>query len=73
MLKRREDCKDDETTVLLRALCNTLVPKLVSEDKELFKSLLSGVFPGAKLLPAEEAELQAEIERLCVSVPDFWR
>ena len=57
-LKRREDkerektqkgmdipIEDWEQNILLRSVCNTLIPKLVSEDITLFNSLLKGVFP----------------------------
>ena len=62
---RRGGGPDSEETVVLRAMCNTLVPKLVSADKLLFTELLAGVFPGAGLLPVQAEALKAEIERLC--------
>lgn len=33
-----------------RSACNTVVPKLVSQDYALFASLLNGVFPGCQVL-----------------------
>ena len=77
-LKRKED-KDREITkkdmgmpieqweqnILLRSVCNTLIPKLVSEDITLFNSLLSGVFPDCKIEEVREDELKNKIIELC--------
>jgi dynein heavy chain 1 len=61
-LKRREDAErkithknEDmpieqwEQNILLKSVCDTLIPKLVSEDITLFNSLLIGVFPDCKV------------------------
>ena len=77
-LKRRED-KEREVTkkdidmpieqleqnILLRSVCNTLIPKLVSEDITLFNSLLNGVFPDCKIEEVKEEELRHKIIELC--------
>ena len=77
-LKRKED-KERETTkkdinmpieqweqnILLRSVCNTLIPKLVSEDITLFNSLLSGVFPDCKIEEVKEEQLKNKIIELC--------
>jgi dynein heavy chain 1 len=77
-LKRKED-KERETTkkdsglpieqleqnILLRSVCNTLIPKLVSEDITLFNSLLSGVFPDCKIEEVREDVLKNKIIELC--------
>ena len=77
-LKRKED-KERETTkkdsglpielleqnILLRSVCNTLIPKLVSEDITLFNSLLSGVFPDCKIEEVREDALKNKIIELC--------
>lgn len=47
-----------EKDILLRSICDTMVPKLVAQDVPLLRSLLQGVFPGADLLPVEEAMLE---------------
>eukprot|EP00397_Hematodinium_sp_SG-2012_P000022 GEMP01000022.1.p1 GENE.GEMP01000022.1~~GEMP01000022.1.p1 ORF type:complete len:4594 (-),score=1270.22 GEMP01000022.1:1053-14834(-) len=60
-----EDLETAEETILIRAVCNTLVPKLIAEDKPLLSSLLGGVFPGRDVLAVRFAELQREIENLC--------
>jgi dynein heavy chain 1 len=39
-----------EQNILLRSLCDTLVPKLIAQDIPLLESLLSGVFPGSSLI-----------------------
>ena len=38
-----------EMEVLMRSLCNSIVPKLVSQDVPLFTSLFQSVFPGQQL------------------------
>ena len=71
--KEREITKKDadmpieqwEQNILLRSVCNTLIPKLVSEDITLFNSLLKGVFPDCKIEEVKEDELRAKIVELC--------
>lgn len=36
---------EQEQKIILRSFCDTVVPKLVSEDGPLLKSLIQGVFP----------------------------
>ena len=77
-LKRREDAErkithknEDmpieqwEQNILLKSVCDTLIPKLVSEDITLFNSLLIGVFPDCKVEEVKEDELRSKIEELC--------
>ena len=71
--KEREVTKKDsglpieqlEQNILLRSVCNTLIPKLVSEDIALFNSLLSGVFPDCKIEEVREDALKNKIIELC--------
>ena len=73
-LKRKEDKEREKTekdadipieqweqNILLRSVCNTLIPKLVSEDITLFNSLLKGVFPDCKIEEVKEDKLRAKI------------
>ncbi|GBG31493.1 Dynein heavy chain, cytoplasmic [Hondaea fermentalgiana] len=60
--------QSEEEAILIRSLCDNVVPKLVSEDVALFQTLLAGVFPGADVSPAEARELRAAIRRVC----DAW-
>ena len=54
-LKRSQNKAEDmpleifEQNILLRSLCDTVVPKLVAEDIPLLSNLLLGVFPGADI------------------------
>ena len=77
-LKRREDKEREKTgkgkdidietweqNILLRSVCNTLIPKLVSEDITLFNSLLKGVFPNCVIEEVKEDELKNKIIELC--------
>ena len=54
-----------EQNILLRSVCNTLIPKLVSEDITLFNSLLKGVFPNCVIEEVKEDELKNKIIELC--------
>ena len=61
-----------EQDVMLRSICENIIPKLVAEDIGLFKSLLSDVFPGAEASTIELGQLKAEIIKLtneCNLVP----
>jgi dynein heavy chain 1 len=39
-----------EQSILVKSMCSTLVPKLISEDVGLFSTLLTAVFPDAQVL-----------------------
>lgn len=54
-----------EESLLLKSVCDTVFPKLVSSDLLLIKNLLTGVFPHANLAPIEEKALINEIYRTC--------
>ncbi|KAI4840996.1 dynein heavy chain [Plasmodium brasilianum] len=54
-----------EQTLLLKSVCDTVYPKLVSSDILLIKSLLSGVFPNVNIGVFEERALLNEIHRIC--------
>lgn len=46
-----------EQNILLRSLCDTVVPKLVAEDIPLLSNLLLGVFPGAEIPKIRDEKL----------------
>ncbi|ETB60571.1 dynein heavy chain-like protein [Plasmodium yoelii 17X] len=54
-----------EQTLLLKSVCDTVYPKLVSSDIVLIKSLLSGIFPNANISLFEDKDLINEIKRIC--------
>ncbi len=54
-----------EQNILLKSVCDTLIPKLVAEDITLFHSLLVGVFPDAKVEEVKEDLLRSKIIELC--------
>jgi dynein heavy chain 1 len=73
-LKRREDKERTgdvtnidiwEQGILLKSVCDTLIPKLVAEDITLFNSLLIGVFPDARVSEVKEDLLRSKIIELC--------
>ena len=58
-LKRTEENTnlDAEQVILIRSVCNTVVPKLIAEDIPLLSKLLSGVFPGSDIIKVEQEGL----------------
>lgn len=59
------EVQEFEQKILLRSVCETIVPKLVSDDVPLLSNLLSGVFPGSSIPEIKEDELRKEIEKVC--------
>lgn len=53
-----------EQNILLKSLCDTLVPKLIAQDIPLLESLLSGVFPGSSLIQLREESIREQMARL---------
>ena len=73
-LKRREkaNVKDPsemneqwEANILIKSLCDTLVPKLIADDIPLLSSLLSGVFPGSSIIQDRKGELKKMLYKGC--------
>lgn len=60
-----ETISGNEQKILLRSIYDTLVPKLVAQDKPLMTSLITGVFPDADVGLVQNDVLQNEIRRLC--------
>jgi dynein heavy chain 1, cytosolic len=56
---------DWEQNILLRSVCDTVVPKLIAEDVPLLSSLLSGVIPGADIIQIGEENLREALKSLC--------
>mmetsp|Transcript_12145 Transcript_12145/g.29873 ORF Transcript_12145/g.29873 Transcript_12145/m.29873 type:complete len:4768 (-) Transcript_12145:256-14559(-) len=54
-----------EQELLVKSMCMTLVPKLVSHDLGLFKNLLSAVFPGSVLRPPNVEILREKVIEVC--------
>jgi len=50
-----------EQNILIKSLCDTLVPKLIQDDIPLLSSLLTGVFPGSNILQNREGELKENL------------
>jgi dynein heavy chain 1, cytosolic len=72
-LKRKEKAKltdlsqineDWEARILIKSMCDTLVPKLIAEDIPLLSSLLSGVFPGISIIKEREGELKNNLVKV---------
>jgi dynein heavy chain 1 len=55
---------DDETRLMMQSLTETIVPKLVADDVELFYPLLGDVFPGYQALEIPLAELTESIRKV---------
>ena len=54
-----------EREVMLRSICENVIPKLVLEDIALFSSLLSDVFPGADVRDIQMQQLRDAITTVC--------
>lgn len=54
-----------ERDVLLRSICETMIPKLVADDIPLLQSLLLDVFPGSEFIPLAMEGLRAKINEMC--------
>lgn len=48
------ELEEFEQKILLRSVCETLVPKLIAEDIPLLSNLLQGVFPGSSIPTIQE-------------------
>lgn len=55
---------DDEIRLMMQSLTETIVPKLVADDVELFYPLLGDVFPGYQALQIPLAALTASIHKM---------
>ena len=62
-----------ETYILLKFVCDTLIPKLVSEVITLFNSLLIGVYPYSKIEELREEELQKKNRRFYVKYVIYYQ
>lgn len=52
-----------EQNILIKSLCDTLVPKLIQDDIPLLSSLLVGVFPGSSIIQNREGLLKENLIR----------
>lgn len=58
------DLEEFEQKILLRSVCETLVPKLIADDVPLLANLLQGVFPGSSIPTIREPELRENIVKV---------
>eukprot|EP00762_Andalucia_godoyi_P003304 ANDGO_06532.mRNA.1 Dynein heavy chain len=67
VLKSRADLhsSSEEFELIVTAICDSLIPKLVPEDVPLLRSLLMDVFRGTKISSAVHSEFVAKISNLC--------
>ena len=55
----------EEQRIILRSFCDTVVPKLISEDAPLLQNLIKGVFPEAEIPQIEDVKLREAISEEC--------
>ncbi|XP_065319190.1 dynein heavy chain, cytoplasmic-like isoform X2 [Gordionus sp. m RMFG-2023] len=55
----------NEKEILIQSVCETLIPKLVSEDIPLLKDLLRDVFPGVSYEPVPVHKLKSNLVEVC--------
>jgi dynein heavy chain 1 len=56
---------ESEQFIILRSFCDTVVPKLISDDSPLLRLLIKGIFPTANVPPIENAELLNFLKEEC--------
>lgn len=66
-VKEEETFKLYERDVLLRSICETMMPKLVADDIPLLQSLLLDVFPGTDFFPIQMDALRQRISTVCTA------
>eukprot|EP00466_Bigelowiella_natans_P012270 jgi/Bigna1/52380/estExt_Genewise1Plus.C_70193 len=59
------DWKEIEQNLLVKSMCMTVVPKLISQDLGLFKNLLRAVFPSSHLLPPNVEKIREAVIEIC--------
>ncbi|KAL3113939.1 hypothetical protein niasHT_017889 [Heterodera trifolii] len=64
-IKRDAIQRSSEQQMLIQSMCETLKPKLVSEDVTLLQSLLHDVFPGISYSPKQVESLKNEVLNIC--------
>lgn len=57
--------QEEEQKIILRSFSDTVVPKLISEDNPLLKSLIIGVFPNSNVPPITDPELLGFLKEEC--------
>lgn len=55
----------EEQKIILRSFCDTVVPKLISDDAPLLESLIKGVFPDADIPTIEDLNLRKALSKEC--------
>ena len=68
--QKKQTPQEEEADLLVKSICATISPKLVSADLTLFSTLVRAVFPGAHLHTANIPALRAAISKLCAS-PEY--
>ncbi|CAD8134930.1 unnamed protein product [Paramecium octaurelia] len=61
----QSEIEEFEQTILLRSVCDTVVPKLIKDDIKLLETLLQGVFPGSCIPEIKEEQLRKELALAC--------
>lgn len=60
--------QNEETSILMTAIRNINLPKLVNEDIALFNNLLSDLFPNIDIPDDEDAEFIKAVEKEMVKM-----
>ena len=56
---------EGEQAILVKSICGTVVPKLISADIALFGTLMKAVFPTAEVSAPTDAKITAELAKIC--------
>jgi dynein heavy chain, axonemal len=65
---KREQPHLSEHQVLIRALLDSTIPKLLTEDAKLLTAILEDLFPGTQQLPGNCEQLQLATQAACAEL-----
>lgn len=61
---KRNFMQEDESKLIIRAICDCTLPKFTSEDIPLFNSILKDLFPGQDRMQFDYGFLQAGVKKV---------
>ncbi len=73
-LLTKKEAQASEESVVISSVCQCTEPKLVAEDREIFKGIIADVFPLEEVPVQEESELQTFVQdSISCAMPDRYK